>query len=116
MPNRNRSQGNGYERVIVNELKELGYTDVVTSRAESRNMDNKGIDVFGNSLPWFIQCKLTKDRPNYHKLILDTKELDNTKPLLIFHRLVKKATTRFVAQGDYVIMEKSEFYKLINLK
>ena len=105
MANRNRTAGNSLERLIVRELKELGYLDVVTARAESRNMDNKGIDVFGDSLPFYVQCKLSKDRPNYHKLILDTKGLDNKKPLFVFHRLVEKANSSFVAKGDYVIME-----------
>jgi len=115
MANRNRNAGNGYERTVVQELKKLDYPDVTTARAESRNMDNKGIDVFGDSLPFYIQCKVSKDRPNYHKLILDTKGMDDRKPLFVFHKLVEKATTRFVTKGEYVILEKEEFYKLINL-
>ena len=55
MANRNRTAGNNFERLIVNELKELGFDDVVTSRAESRNMDNRGVDIFGNNFPFYIQ-------------------------------------------------------------
>ena len=62
----NRTAGNSYERLIVNELKELGFTGVVTSRAESRNMDAKKVDVFSvegtnTPLPVNIQTKNTKD-------------------------------------------------------
>jgi len=113
MANRNRTAGNNYERIVVQELKKIGYDDVTTARAESRNMDNKGIDVFGESFPFYVQCKVSKDRPNYHELILNTKELDNRKPLLVFHKLVKKAKTKFITKGEYVIMEKELFYKLI---
>ena len=53
MANRNRTAGNQYERDIVNELKEHGY-DVVTTRSESRNADNAGIDV--RNYPYHTKC------------------------------------------------------------
>lgn len=110
----NRNRGNSYERLIVRELKELGY-DVVTSRSESRNMDNKGIDIFGD-IPFHIQCKLSKDRPNYHDLITSPLLKDEVKSLVVFHRLATKANKKFMTQGDYVIMTKKEFYNLLIIK
>jgi hypothetical protein len=108
----NKNAGNTYERLVANELRELGYK-VFTARAESRNMDNKGIDLFGPDLPFHVQCKITKDRPNYHNLITSPLLEEEKKPLLIFHRLVAKSNVRFVAQGDYVIMTKSAFYEML---
>lgn len=118
MSNRNRSAGHNFERSIVNELKEIGY-DVVTARAESRNMDNLKVDIFSplgrihnnlRMLPYYVQCKNTKNRPDYHKLL---NEMPNDRTPIVFHRQTHKANTRFVTDGDYVIMKKEDFYKLI---
>jgi len=114
--NRNRSAGHSLERLIVRELKELGY-DAVTARAESRNMDNRGIDIFSppycsNPLPVHIQCKNTVINPHYEDL-LTSELLPNDKPTVVVHRKTKKANSRFVTQGDYVIIKKNDFYNLI---
>ena len=113
MPN-NRTRGNQYERDLVNELKELGFKDVVTSRAESRNMDNKGVDVFGDSLPVHIQAKNYTKYPDINSL-LTSELLPNDKPTVIIHKKTKKANTRFMTQGEYVYMKKEDFYNLIKL-
>lgn len=110
----NRTAGNAYERKIVNELKELGFSDCVTSRAESRNMDARKVDVFGNSLPIHIQCKNTKDNfkvADYYDENEDVFPQD--KPVVIFHKKTKKAKTKFITQGEYVYIKKEDFYKLI---
>lgn len=114
--NRNRVAGHNLERLIVKELKELGY-DAVTARAESRNMDNRGIDIFSppycsNPLPVHIQCKNTVINPHYEDL-LTLELLPNDKPTIVIHRKTKKANSRFVTQGDYVLMKKSDFYSII---
>jgi hypothetical protein len=111
----NKNAGSSYERLIVNELKELGY-DVVTSRAESRNMDNKKVDVFSplgveNSFPYYVQCKISKNNPNYDEIL---KEMPKDRVPVIFHRKVSKATKNFMANGDYVILQKSDFYDIVN--
>lgn len=113
---RNRSAGHGLERSIVKELKELGY-DAVTARAESRNMDNRGIDIFSppycsNPLPVHIQCKNTVINPHYETL-LTSELLPDDKPTVVIHRKTKKANTRFITQGEYVILKKQDFYNLI---
>lgn len=108
-----RRRGHDYERLIAKELKEMGF-DVVTARSESRNMDNKGIDIFGN-IPFHIQCKLSKDRPNYHNLITSPLLQDEVKSLVVFHKLATKSHKRFMTQGEYVTMTKKQFYELIEL-
>ena len=117
----NRTAGHNYERQIVNELLELGFEDIVTSRAESRNMDNRGVDIFQNIndsgpfkvLPIHIQCKNYKGYPKYEE-ILESELLPKGKPTVIFHKKTKKAKSKFVTQGEFVIMKKSDFYNLIN--
>jgi len=115
----NRNSGNAYERKIVNELKELGF-DAVTSRAESRNMDAKKVDVFSpegseHPLPVFIQTKNTKDNFKVADYYSENESIfPKGKPLVIFHKKTKKSKTNFITQGEYVYLKKSDFYKLIS--
>jgi Holliday junction resolvase len=110
--NRNRTAGNNFERLIVRELKELGYDDVVTSRSESKNMDDRGVDIFGPDFPYYIQCKNSKTYQKLHDLITSEK-LPKDKPTVVFQRKTRKANTKFVTEGDYVSMKKEDFYELL---
>lgn len=108
----NRNRGNGYERQIAKELREIGFEDVFTSRAESRNMDNKGVDLFGDSLSFHIQCK---NYTNYPKIaeLLNSELLPQDKPLAVFHKKTKKANVNFITEGEFVYIKKQDFYNLI---
>ena len=118
----NKTAGSNYERTIVRELKEMGFSGVVTSRSESRNMDNSGVDIFdtrdnpeeGYILPIHIQCKNSQNNVNYHDL-LTSELLPKNKPMVIFHKKTKKAGKRFMPRGEYVIMTKETFYEFLNL-
>lgn len=114
MANRNRNAGNQYERDIVNELKELGYKNVVTSRSESRNMDNSKVDIFDptEEFPYFIQNKVYKSYPNLNDLI-NGDDVNKGKPMLVFHKKVKKANVKFLTEGEFVSMSKETFYNLL---
>jgi Holliday junction resolvase len=112
MANRNRTAGNNYERQIVNELKDLDY-DVATSRSESRNADNAGIDIVGN-FPYHIQCKVYQHYPKLDELINnDRPERFQDKPIIVFHKKVRKANTKFITQDEFVSLRKEDFIKLI---
>jgi hypothetical protein len=90
MANRNRTAGNNYERETVNILKEILPDDKhVTSRSESRNMDNMGVDVFNPDA-------------NY-----------KTLPLVVLHKKVQKGKKNFTKVGEYAIIEIECFYALI---
>lgn len=110
--NRNRQAGHNFERKIVQELKELGHEDVVTSRAESRNMDNRGVDIFGADFPYYIQCKNSKTWQDIHGLTTSEK-LPTDKPTVVFQRKTKKVNERFMTEGDYVSMKKDDFYEIL---
>ena len=116
MANTNRNRGNGYERDIVNELKSLGFEGVVTSRSESRNMDNSGVDIFDpdGDFPFYIQNKAYQNYPKLHDLI-NGENVNKKKPILVFHKKMIKRKTRFFTEGEYVSMEKSVFYNLLTL-
>ena len=67
---RNKAKGNEYERKIAQELRDLGFTGVVTSRSESKAMDNNKVDLIDkdNLLPCNIQLKKTVNTPQYFKI------------------------------------------------
>ncbi len=112
----NRTAGNNYERKIVNELKDLGFSDTVTSRSESRNMDAKKVDVFGKSLPIHIQCKNTKDNFKIADYYQENEKIfPDDKPVVIFHKKTKKVTSKFITQGEFVYLKKEDFYKLLEM-
>lgn len=112
--NRNRTAGIRAEQKIVRELKDLGFDNVVTTRAESKNMDDKGVDIiqtpgFTVELPCYLQIKKSINTPNLEDCIVI---LD--KPMAVIHVKVKKKNTRFFEVGEYVYMTKDFFYKLLN--
>lgn len=110
----NRTAGHNYERLCVKRLKELGFDDAVTSRAESRNMDNKGVDIFGSSLPFHIQCKNSVKEVKYHKLMSEER-LPTDKPFVIFHKKTRRTEKNFILEGEYVIMKYDTFEKLLRV-
>lgn len=114
MANRNRTAGHNYERQIIKELKELGFPDCVSSRSESKNLDNKGVDVVSNTLPIYVQIKTTKTSLNYDKIFKSFSLTD--KPLVIFHKKTIKKLKKFVTSDEYVILKKDLFYDLLTKK
>jgi len=63
----NKRRGSDYERQIAKELRELGYTNIVTSRSESKAMDDAKVDLIdkSNLMPCYIQLKRTIKYPNF---------------------------------------------------
>lgn len=112
MSNRNRTAGHNFERKIVNELKEK-YPNIVTARSESRNKDNLGIDIFDpeNEMFFDIQCKVTKGLSS--SKIKELLEAGDKNPMVVFHKFVKKANSKFITQGEYVYLDKKLFYELL---
>ena len=98
--NKNRDKGHRFELKIINELKELGYK-AVSSRSESKNMDDKGVDIISD-FPFYIQCKNTERMPPPWKIF---DKMPKEKPPMILwtknHR------------EDLIIMQKNELWKLL---
>lgn len=69
-PKSARRKGHEFERKIAQELRDLGYTGVVTSRSESKSMDDKKVDLIDteNRLKCLLQLKSTQATPNYFKI------------------------------------------------
>lgn len=109
-----RNKGHRYETKIAQELRNLGFTDVVTSRSESKSMDDKKVDLVDRSgkLPCYIQLKNTVNTPQYHTIKKECPLKD--KPfIVIWNKQVKKEKV-FGSAGEVVIMDKDFFYELLS--
>ena len=123
-PKRQRSgayskrKGNTYELKIIKELIALGYDGLKSSRSESRSLDNDKIDIAQdpnatNELPFYVQCKCTKNTPQISELINNCPRKD--KPLIIFWNKQINKEVNMASAGEYVIIDKKSFYELIDI-
>lgn len=96
-----RNKGNTYERSIVNECKALGYPNAITSRLESKRMDDAGVDVL-NVSGYHIQCKRTERIPRFDDILIG---MPKDKVPVVFHKRNN--------HPDTVTMLKSDFYNMI---
>ena len=109
----NRNRGHRAEQKIVKELKDLGFTGVVSSRSESKSTDDNKVDIIDkdNKLPCYIQIKHTLQTPQYFA-IREESTVPNEEFCIIWDKQ-KKCETNIVTVGSAVIMDKQLFYKLI---
>lgn len=110
---RNRTRGHDYERLIANELRELGFTGVVTSRSESKKMDDCKVDLMDpeGKLFFYPQLKTTINTPDYFGISKECPLKD--KPFVIFWKKVKPTESTFRSEGEIIMMPKTFFYDLI---
>lgn len=105
-----KRKGNAYELKIIHELTDLGFEGLVSSRSESKNLDNAKIDIADpmNILDFYGQCKRTKNTPNIESISEACPYKD--KPMVIFW---SKESDR-QQNNEYVFMPKEYFYKLLS--
>lgn len=115
-PNYSRTKGHQYETKIAQELRNLGYTGVKTSRECSKLMDNNKVDLVDteNKLPFWCQLKKTQNIPSYFRIKSECPLTD--KPFVIFWAAQVRKTTNICTQGEVVILPKEYFYELITQK
>ena len=112
---RSRNRGHAYERKIVNELKNItGDEDLCTSRSESKKLDDMKIDIAdpNNTLSFYCQIKSTQQTPQIKKINLEVGKKD--KPLVIFWNAQESRDAKQISVGEYFILPKEFFYKLIS--
>ena len=66
-----------------------------------------------NSLPCYIQCKNTQTTPSIKKLNEEVGKKD--KPLAIFWNAQEKREVNCVSAGEFIIIPKHFFYKLLDV-
>lgn len=108
-----KNKGNAYERQIVNELKELGFTGCVTARSESKAVDNMKVDVIDTEgkLPCYLQLKKTQNTPSYAKIKTECGLTD--KPFCLVWNMQEKKEVNCVSKGEIVMIPKEFFYELL---
>lgn len=108
-----KNKGSAYERQIAKELRDIGFTGVVTARSESKSKDDDKIDLIDkdSKLPVEIQLKRTIAIPQYFK-IREQSSVDNKKFAIIWAKQEKKEIN-ICTVGECVIIDKELFYELI---
>lgn len=109
----NKRRGSDYERQIAKELRELGYLGVVTSRSESKAMDDMKIDLIDkeDKLPFYTQIKRCIKYPNYIEIRKACPLKD--KEFVLFWNIQKTTESTFRSEGEVVVLDKKFFYELI---
>lgn len=111
----NKQRGNNFERKIAKDLRDLGFTQVVTSRSESKSTDDNKVDIIdkGKQLPFDmqIQTKKTSSTPPYFS-IREQSTVDNESFVIIWSKTERKGE-KMMTIGDCVMMDLKMFYKLI---
>lgn len=102
---RSRKKGNNYELLVIKWLKNLGWSDCVSSRSESKRTDDAGIDIC-YSEPLQIQCKAQERSLNYHE-ILSKMPKNSENYNLVFHKRNRS--------GTVVAMELDDFVKILRI-
>lgn len=99
-----RKKGNTFELQIVNFLKVYGY-HAVSARSESKNLDDKGVDIVDNTR-FYFQCKaVEKMKKSYHDIL---KDMPKEKIPVVVHKRNNK--------GVVVAMKLEDFADLLLFK
>lgn len=108
---KNKSKGSAFEYEVVKKLKEIGYEGCVTSRGESKKVDNNKIDIVDtfNELPVNIQCKHYANTPAYFTIREQCSDI--SKPFVLLWK--KSATEGSISPGTVAILPIEYFYQLI---
>jgi len=106
MSNRNRTAGHDYERDTAAAYRDAGFPSAVTSRSESKRLDDAGIDLCFTG-PVAVQCKRTANQPNYIKLLgrmnesLKKLNMPGQYPV-VHHRRSREAATVTLLESDWL--------------
>lgn len=98
---RNRLNGHNFERLIRKLWIAAGWVHALTSRSESKNADDQGLDLV-HTAPFGVQCKYAKVRPNYIEVLSNMPAVFKN---ILFHKQPKGKT--------YVIMEEATFWFIL---
>jgi hypothetical protein len=118
---RNRTAGHKYERTAAKRFREeLGWMHVVTSRSESKTRDDQKVDLMNhdeytnNRMVFDIQCKNTTVNVNYHKLMEEMPNLNETMPVILHNKTQKVVDgDKFMKVGEYAIMKADDWFTVM---
>lgn len=99
-----RKKGHAFELAVAERFRSAGFSDCVTSRSESKRMDDLGVDLMYTD-PYLVQCKAVERLGAVHD-ILGRMPTDGIR--LVFHKRNRKGVT--------VTMTEEDFWRLVNGK
>ena len=99
-----RKKGHAFELQIRDVFKELGWDKAVSSRSESKNKDDQGIDLCFTD-PFSVQCKAVESLGSLHKILAAMPDDSNYN--VVFHKRSR--------QGVIVAMTLDDFKELIQM-
>lgn len=110
-----KSKGNAYEVQIAKELAYCGYPNVVTSRSESKNMDDKKVDLIDKDgrLPINIQLKKTQNIPSYFRIAEECPLKDKPFCIIWNAQKLKEGQVNISSVGEIALIPKQFFYELL---
>ena len=108
---KSKNKGAAFETDVINNLKELGYTECCRAAGESKKLDNNKIDIADptGKLPVNIQCKNTQNLPNY--FTIRDACTDKSKPFCLMWK--KAAEGGSNSLGTVAVIPIDFFYELL---
>lgn len=99
-----RQKGHSFELQVRDFFRELGYDKCVSSRSESKNKDDQGIDLCFTG-PFNVQCKAVENLGSMHRVLGDMPQDENYN--VVFHKRNR--------QGVVVAMSMEDFKEIIQM-
>jgi hypothetical protein len=93
-----RKKGHGYELQIRDWFRKLGWTKAVSSRSESKNKDDQGIDLCFTD-PFNIQAKAVEKLGSIHDILAKMPQDQNYN--VVFHKKNRKGTIVAMTIEDF---------------
>lgn len=93
-----RKKGHGYELQIRDWFKDLGWSRAVSSRSESKNKDDQGVDLCFTD-PFNTQMKAVEKLGSIHDVLAKMPSDDNYN--LVFHKKNRKGTIVAMTIEDF---------------
>jgi hypothetical protein len=97
MPINSRHKGNNYELQIRDWFRELGWDKAVSSRSESKNKDDQGIDLCYTD-PFHVQAKAVEKLGSIHDILA---KMPKNNYNLVFHKRNRKGTIVAMTIEDF---------------
>jgi hypothetical protein len=99
-----RQKGANYELATIKRWHGLGWEQAVSSRSESRRLDDKGVDICYLN-PFNVQCKSWERAPSYHDVLASMPKDGNYN--VLFHKKNRR--------GTVVVLTEEDFFKIVKL-
>jgi hypothetical protein len=115
---RNKIAGSGWERTLAQMFRDIGFTDVITTRQGSRELDALKIDLMNSNtskegrLAYNIQAKNIRGHIPYAKVIAELPIEENITNV-ICHKMTRKVGNRFVEQDQFAILYLDDFMNMV---